>query len=126
MFDLLRDAPLGQIIRYATGNRVLLYPEERPNFELPKSYNGSTPTDSENVSGSTTPRPRIDSDENNLERQVTLNEQMPERIASIPVAITPSRLKDGTILVDWYTTDDAENAQSWTPSKKAFVALQIW
>jgi MFS transporter, DHA1 family, multidrug resistance protein len=125
MFDLLRDAPLGQIIRYATGNRVLLYPEERPDFELPKSYTESTPPDtSANVSGSTTPR--IDSDENNLERQVTLNEQVPERIASIPVAITPSRLKDGTVLVDWYTTDDAENPQSWTPSKKAFVALQIW
>jgi len=125
MFDLLRDAPLGQIIRYATRNRVFLYPEERPDFELPKSYTDSSSADtSANVSGSTTPR--IESDENTLERHVTLGEQAPERIASIPVAITPSRLKDGTILVDWYTTDDPENPQSWTPSKKAFVALQIW
>ena len=125
MFDLLRDAPLGQIIRYVTSNRVLLYPEERPGFELPKSYtDGSPPNTLADISGSTTPR--IDSDENHLEQQVILGEQAPERIVSTPIAITPSRLKDGTILVDWYTTDDPENPQSWTPSKKAFVALQIW
>ena len=123
MFDLLRDAPLGQIIRYATGNRVLLYPEERSDFELPKSYADSTPPDtSANVSGTTTPQV---TDENNIERQLTDAEHPADRIASVPVAITPSRLKDGTILVDWYTTDDPENPQAWTASKKAFVALQI-
>jgi len=123
MLDTLRDAPLGQIIRYITGNRVLLYLEERPEFELPKSYTDSTPPDtSANVSGSTTPQ--VD-DENNLERQLTHTEHPAERIVTIPVAITPSRLKDGTILVDWYSTDDPENPQAWTASKKAFVALQI-
>lgn len=123
MLDTLRDAPLGQIIRYVTGDRVLLYPEERPDFELPKSYTDSTPQDSSaNVSGATTPQ---NADEINLERQLTNTEHPAERLASIPVAITPSRLKDGTILVDWYTTDDPENPQAWTASKKAFVALQI-
>lgn len=39
MADIIRDAPLGQILRFITGNRVLLYPEERPDFELPASYN---------------------------------------------------------------------------------------
>lgn len=29
MLDLIRDAPVGQIIRYVTGNKVLLYPEEK-------------------------------------------------------------------------------------------------
>ncbi|RDL33792.1 Multidrug transporter [Venustampulla echinocandica] len=38
MTDLLREAPLGQILRWATGNRILQYPEELPGFELPKTY----------------------------------------------------------------------------------------
>ena len=39
MADLIRDAPLGQIIRFVTGNRLLQYEEEKPGFELPASYN---------------------------------------------------------------------------------------
>ncbi|KAF1816004.1 benomyl/methotrexate resistance protein [Eremomyces bilateralis CBS 781.70] len=38
MSDLIRDAPIGQIIRYLTKNKVLQYPEERADFELPESY----------------------------------------------------------------------------------------
>lgn len=40
--DLIRDAPMGQLIRYITGNRVLLYPEERPDFRCPASYHPDT------------------------------------------------------------------------------------
>lgn len=39
MADLIRDAPLGQIIRFLTNNRVLKYPEELDSFELPATYN---------------------------------------------------------------------------------------
>lgn len=38
MSDLIREAPLGQFLRWATGNRVLKYPEELEGFELPESY----------------------------------------------------------------------------------------
>jgi DHA1 family multidrug resistance protein-like MFS transporter len=38
MADLIREAPLGQLLRYVTGNRVLKYPEELPDFELPETY----------------------------------------------------------------------------------------
>lgn len=38
----------------------------------------------------------------------------------------PERTKDGIILVDWYTMDDAANPQNWSSGKKAFVATQIW
>jgi DHA1 family multidrug resistance protein-like MFS transporter len=37
--DTLREAPLGQLLRYVTGNRILQYPEEKPDFELPAAYN---------------------------------------------------------------------------------------
>ena len=39
MSDLLREAPLGQLIRFITRNKMLKYPEELPDFQLPESYN---------------------------------------------------------------------------------------
>ena len=39
--------------------------------------------------------------------------------------ITPARTSDGTILVDWYTTDDPANPQNWSMAKKLFVTFQI-
>lgn len=38
MADLIRDAPIGQLIRYFTGNKVLLYPEEKPDYQCPSCY----------------------------------------------------------------------------------------
>lgn len=46
-----------------------------------------------------------------------------ERTKSRP--ILPARTADGTILVDWYNTDDPANPQNWSQGKKAFVAFQI-
>jgi DHA1 family multidrug resistance protein-like MFS transporter len=40
--------------------------------------------------------------------------------------IQPKKLENGTVLVDWYTTDDAENPQNWSSRKKLFVVLQIY
>ncbi|KAF2398427.1 MFS general substrate transporter [Trichodelitschia bisporula] len=39
--------------------------------------------------------------------------------------IVPATLDDGTILVDWYTTDDPANPQNWSLGKKLFVTFQI-
>lgn len=38
MSDLIREAPVGQIIRFITRNKFLQYPEEKPGFELPEAY----------------------------------------------------------------------------------------
>ena len=38
MSALLRDAPVGQIIRWATKNKYLQYPEEKPGYILPETY----------------------------------------------------------------------------------------
>ena len=38
MSDLIRDAPIGQIIRWVTKNRVLKYPEEEESWTLPPEY----------------------------------------------------------------------------------------
>jgi len=55
----------------------------------------------------------------NATRQESLRAQ-PSR----PIA--PEVTSDGTILVDWYTTDDPENPQNWTMRKKGLVVLQIY
>lgn len=46
-----------------------------------------------------------------------------ERTKSRP--ILPAKTADGTILVDWYNTDDPANPQNWSQKKKAFVAFLI-
>ena len=38
MADLIREAPLGQVIRWVTKNKVLRYPEEEKGFQLPFTY----------------------------------------------------------------------------------------
>lgn len=38
MSDLIRDAPVGQVIRFLTRNRFLQYPEERDDWQLPAAY----------------------------------------------------------------------------------------
>ena len=57
-----------------------------------------------------------------LEKQTSLSSI--ERGPSRP--IEPERLNDGTILVDWYTTDDPENPQNWSGGKKASSAVLIY
>jgi DHA1 family multidrug resistance protein-like MFS transporter len=38
---VVRDAPFGQMLRYATGNRVLKYPEELEGFKCPRGYDNT-------------------------------------------------------------------------------------
>ena len=39
MSDLIREAPIGQLLRFITRNQILKYPEEIPGFQLPETYN---------------------------------------------------------------------------------------
>ena len=97
-----------------------------------------TVTDIEKASRSSDDESDSDSD---LERQTTLGLQrtqtLPftderleieqrlaiEKTKSRP--IVPAKTADGTILADWYNTDDPANPQNWSQKKKALVALQI-
>ena len=49
MSDLMREAPLGQLVRFLTGNRVFQYPEEKPDFQLPEAYNTALNSDDHDV-----------------------------------------------------------------------------
>ena len=52
MADLIREAPIGQVIRYLTKAKYLKYPEERDDFELPAAYNVTLSQKPESFSGS--------------------------------------------------------------------------
>jgi DHA1 family multidrug resistance protein-like MFS transporter len=190
MGALVRDSALGQLIRFATRNKTLLYPEEKPDFQCPYHYtqdahqhfldqplpaeSGATEEKKASLSHVETtekpspeeapahkpesieeilpPRSRatekdLDLD---LDRVVTTRTELTrvdtrvvlEKIATRrdleqaytaatlekgpTMPIIPEKLDDGTILVDWYDTDDPENPQNWSSRKKYFVAFQIW
>lgn len=189
MSALFRDSALGQLIRYATKNKVLLYPEERPDFRCPSSYGGNERDGPQAASTTATPNETAEQDieKTSLGRNETkafaeqdatpnhrpesIEEAPPTpaterdfdltQIATIQTGLTrvdtrvimekihtrrdleqayttatlekgptrpiiPEKLEDGTILVDWYDTDDPENPQNWSLRKKAFVTFQIW
>ncbi|KAL6706700.1 hypothetical protein ACN47E_005242 [Coniothyrium glycines] len=178
---LIRDAPIGQIIRYLTNNRVLLYPEERPDFQIPAAYTQHTRELPRKLSSGDTEAPRLDQDDpateevcfpnpetvfekddgeseddgSDLEKIQTVQTQHTARtqisrvgtrtalhksitradleqqftLASVERGpsrpIEPDTLEDGTIVVDWYDTDDADNPQNWSLAKKNIVLAQI-
>ena len=85
MSDMIREAPLGQIIRLLTKNRMFQYPEEKPDFQLPETWNTALnsndndvlPHNEEKLSEPITPNTRHSSEEakeadlDDLRKQVT-------------------------------------------------------
>lgn len=201
MADLIRDAPIGQLIRFITNNRVLQYPEERPDFRCPTPYVGSHKASDAQLSSFTSPPPSLsrervvdlEKDPDDAERagveaaeeppkgepltssglrradlervetsQTGVERDLEKAISSREISrigtrealshahtrvelqqafsdaataslvkepsrpIIPQRTSDGAILVDWYTTDDAENPQNWSFGKKMFASTQIY
>lgn len=181
MSALIRDAPFGQLVRYFTNNRLLQYPEERPDFQIPVAYSHHTRPLPKRISTSSTaaspnepegpaveeviyPDPETvlekvettsEDDLTDLEKIQTARTQRTIRtqisrvgtrtalqksisradleqqfsLASVERGpsrpIEPETLDDGTMLVDWYATDDVENPQNFSFGKKAIVLLLI-
>jgi DHA1 family multidrug resistance protein-like MFS transporter len=151
MADLIREAPLGQALRWISRNKLFQYPEERADFELPLQYTIQLNAEKSirGPSSSTTPPPSrpltistSNTDESNLEglgmsriqsrmdtapystERFEVEQQLAiERTKTLP--ILPKKTADGIILVDWYTTDDPANPQNWSSKKRAFVTFLI-
>lgn len=52
-------------------------------------------------------------------------EQMLEAERTKSIVLAPTKTADGTILVDWYTTDDPANPQNWHTFKKSTALLLL-
>jgi len=179
---LIRDAPIGQILRYLTNNKILKYPEELPDFVVPAAYTRQTRPVPKRLISDATEETQVEKDEpateevcypdpetvieeaasesgddltSNLEKVQTARTQHTARtqisrvgtrtalhksstqadleqqfsLATVERGPTrplePEILDDGTILVDWYDTDDASNPQNWSFGKKAIVLFLI-
>ncbi|KAJ5673661.1 major facilitator superfamily domain-containing protein [Penicillium longicatenatum] len=133
MEAVIREAPIGQLVRFLTNNRYLQYPEEKPGFELPEPWIQIMQGLEASKSHTENPESRDqrqNSDQSDaishtstLQEDCEMNAGDLEKIKSIP--ITPKKTKDGAILVDWYYTDDAENPHNWSNLKRGLLATII-
>lgn len=147
MKHTVRDSALGQVIRYLSGNKLLLYPEEVPGFQVPEDYrrfcNGEK-IDGEKRSGQDTPNApasdahadhtRTNSPATAEKQRVKSSRSSDEETApehsttlgqSTSHAIMPTTTNDGILLVDWYTVDDIESPQNWRLGKKIWVCAVL-
>jgi DHA1 family multidrug resistance protein-like MFS transporter len=152
MEHIVRSSYAGKFLRAVTGKKILKYPEERDDFQLPACYADSpaleaplqsrvdTAPDEElmgrrNSSQASEPNPlpkittrseleRVHT-QLDIERLYTAAAQREELKHTPSRPIAPTKSSDGTILVDWYSTDDPENPRNWSSGKKIFVASLI-
>ena len=134
MLDLLRESLLGQIIRLITGNKVLRYPEEGPEFVVPQAYLQSLHDDKQvdhcNTANAITPAAgdveRQDLDASNRLAQSATTSPTEGYVESTESkSPIPEKPSDGIILVDWYTADDPGNPQNWSFGKRNLVCLVL-
>ncbi|KAF2170842.1 hypothetical protein M409DRAFT_51093 [Zasmidium cellare ATCC 36951] len=138
MSNLIRDAPLGQLIRLITRDKYLRYAEEEPDFQLPLPYvealetlrqekypttNALFPTNPSNESIDSCCKKAPDNESTSgceapQDRTVLHKDFQP----ASKTLDTPRVLPGGTILVDWYGPTDPDNPQNWSSKKKALAA----
>ncbi|KAJ5523715.1 hypothetical protein N7494_010365 [Penicillium frequentans] len=133
MEAVIREAPMGQLVRFLTKNKYLQYPEEKPGFELPEPWIEMMQSLEASKSNPENPEPQerrhnsgqsdATSHSSTLHEDSEMNAQDLEKVKSTP--ITPKKTKDGAILVDWYYTDDDENPHNWSNLKRALLTTII-
>lgn len=88
--EMIREAPLGQVIRFITRNKYLKYPEEMDDFECPSSYKESGnlgPTSSE---GEKSPDALISTNPDRVDPEKAANPPL-SRVSSSSSASTTSQ-----------------------------------
>lgn len=97
MADLIRDAPLGQLLRLVSVHLALRYPEERPNFAGLDNWPSADTATCD------------DSPARSLQRR----DDAADMIEAEPFS------------VKWYGQSDPENPQNWSSGKKFTVTFII-
>ena len=128
MPDLFRETGAGRCIRYISGGKFLQYPDEKPGFQIPWGKDIAigklTPDESHIETGSPERATGMGETNNHSSKDFDI-EQANAMDQTTSNTITPKRREDGIILVDWYSTDDADNPLNWSSSKKLVVSLNI-
>jgi DHA1 family multidrug resistance protein-like MFS transporter len=92
MLDIVREAPLGQLLRLLSANRVLRYPEELPSFEVPHQYMvhlGPSKEDREKSAAS--PPPYNDNEPSARRPSGATSEELESELESMGMTRTKSR-----------------------------------
>ena len=111
MYDIFRDSAVGQCCRFFTNNRVARYSDELPGFKVPCSRHsyGSGP----NVFGRVM-----------MESPLSPSMHM-EASDNCSGGRRSSGNFDGTVIVDWWSNDDADNPHNWGRAKKNWTSFLI-
>lgn len=98
--------------------------EKEETVREERDRSGSDSTDAENITLALThTRSRLDTVPYTRDRFEIEEELAVEKTQSKPVI--PHKTSDGTVLVDWYTTDDPDNPQNWSNTKRGWIAFII-
>ncbi|KYK57107.1 hypothetical protein DCS_04114 [Drechmeria coniospora] len=134
MADLIRDAPVGQLIRLMTKNRYLQYAEEKADFTMPTRWSRKSSQGFDSALSSPIRRPSSARMGDGFDSPVELRGfEAALNMSGLdsdrrPISYTPSTrhlAADGSITVDWYEINDADNPQNWSDGKRAVVTLII-
>lgn len=123
LHDVVRDAPLGQLLRFCTNNRLFQYPEEHPDFKLPEAWIYMMSDAELRGSGTASIIANSRRPNQNAIKETTTDRSDAE---SMTLSIKPEEVRnDGTILVDWYSDQDPANPHNWSNLRRALLALLI-
>jgi DHA1 family multidrug resistance protein-like MFS transporter len=131
LHDVVRDAPLGQLVRLFTNNRLFQYPEERSDFKLPEPWiRMLSDADLDRTARPELAMPSTISNLNVVEvvedsNAAELDIESKELPEGKSTHLTPKITKDGSILVDWYYEQDIANPHNWSNLRRALLALII-
>ncbi|KAK4506119.1 hypothetical protein PRZ48_004084 [Zasmidium cellare] len=105
MPEWMCDTALGTLIRAATGDSLLKYPEERADFQLP-------------------PNLRLDHHPEHLDEKVV--DSPSGAVSPSETSLDRQAVKDESKgLVDWYSDNDPANPHNWSKWKKWNVVIQL-
>ena len=145
MKEIIREAALGQTLRFLSGNKLFRYPEEEPDFvpvfeALSAPDQNHTSNDEEKLRGSQSPSVVSEKDGNpDLEKQQ--QKESPSRPSSLAavqtqqeqdvnaasgLSIEQTLSSQGKIIVTWYGPNDPANPQNWSINKKNYITFLIW
>ncbi|KAK5085406.1 GTPase-activating protein [Lithohypha guttulata] len=134
MYDTIRDSVLGQLIRLATKNKVLLYEEER-NPEIWQKYVHREKSANMAQHGQTELPEEVSEKQEDGPDTPVRRDSSPNSSSSTSTAVGNDDLHKGrpvdqekgkdVYVVDWYGPDDQENPKNWSRPKRFWTTFLI-
>jgi DHA1 family multidrug resistance protein-like MFS transporter len=112
MLALIRDAPVGQLGRLIFGATAIPYAEEKDGFNLPGQLRGIAVNDYSDEK-------RLADVENGARSKALVDGDTSSETPS------PSLSASAAQIVSWYGSDDSDNPQNWSTTKKSVVFGQL-